>query len=216
MWTPPSNDPLNPDAIGALERDIRQVSAAIRWIAVAAIGFALACFYVLSASAAPAAHHRSICLNIGDTVTVRGRADAMVNAGTYFVPLEPICVHYPRRTDRFSTGNLTTIGSKLPPGIYVEVTGELQDRYPVYGIGITTAAVRNVDDEVKANIAEAKRRCEAWQAAHSSGLSARAHGARVIRSPQNEQSEDYIHRCSIWAVDKALPHESMTIRRAVP
>jgi hypothetical protein len=51
MPTPASNDALNPDAIGASERDIRWVSLAIRWLAVAALAVAMAYRYVLTVSA---------------------------------------------------------------------------------------------------------------------------------------------------------------------
>ena len=46
-----SNDSINPDAIGGSERDVRRVSLAIRWVAIAALALAPGLFYVLSASA---------------------------------------------------------------------------------------------------------------------------------------------------------------------
>ena len=67
-----------------------------------------------------------VCFKIGDTVTIRGRANGMINAGTYFVLLEPRC----------GVLNLTTVGPKLPPNIYVEVTGELLDLFPYGLVGI--------------------------------------------------------------------------------
>jgi hypothetical protein len=167
-------------------------------------------------NAAPAADQKGLCSNVGDTVTIRGRADALINGGTYFVPLEQVCVHYPKSTDRFIPQNLTTMVSKLPPNIYVEVTGELRDPYPIYGIGIRPITVRNIDLEVKSTLADAKRNCEQWQKENSGTLSERAHGGRVVQSPQNEHSDDYTHRCSIWTVDTALPHELITLRRPAP
>jgi len=46
---PASNDPINPDAIGASERNLRLASLAIRWLVVAALAVALACVYLISA-----------------------------------------------------------------------------------------------------------------------------------------------------------------------
>jgi hypothetical protein len=48
---PPTNDPLNPDAIGGSERDVRRACLAIHWPAVAAVAVALALFYVFSTNA---------------------------------------------------------------------------------------------------------------------------------------------------------------------
>ena len=159
--------------------------------------------------------HNDKCFNVGDTVTIRGHADAGINGGTYFVPLEAFCVHFPKKTDRFALNSLTTVGNKLPPGIYVEVTGELRDLHPngIFGIGITTTKVRDVDTEVKASLNEIKRRCEQWQTENSAELVQRTHGGTVVREPQNLRGDDYAHNCAIWAVDTALPHELVTVRR---
>jgi hypothetical protein len=166
--------------------------------------------------AALAAGATDACFKIGDTVTIKGRANSIINGGTYFVPLEHFCVKYPKPTDHFTVQNLTTIGSKLPTNIYVEVTGELRDPYPEVGIGIRPITVRNVDSEVKASLGDVKLRCERWQSENSAKLSERTHGARVVREPQNVRGEDYAHYCAIWAVDAALPHQLITIRRPPP
>jgi len=44
-----SNDPVNPDVIGASERDLRRASLAVWLIAIAAIVAAVAWFYALFA-----------------------------------------------------------------------------------------------------------------------------------------------------------------------
>jgi hypothetical protein len=157
------------------------------------------------------------CYKIGDTVTVRGRANAMINGGTYFVPLNHICVRYPKPTDKFSVEHLTTFGTRLPSNIYVEVTGELRDPYPAeVGVALYPRTFRNADSEVKAILADTRRSCEQWQKENSPKLREQTHGARVVLSPQNERGEDYTHYCAIWGVNTALPHELITIRRPRP
>lgn len=173
---------------------------------------------ILAANLATAETPKDKCFNVGDTVTVRGRAAAMVNGGTYFEVLEEFCVHFPKKTDRFDVRNLTTIGNKVPPGLYVEVTGELRDLYStgVFGIGITTTKTRDVDAEVKAALAEARRQCEQWQQENAAKLKERTHGGNVVFEPQNTRGEDFTHNCSIWAVDTVLPHDNVIVRRPTP
>lgn len=153
------------------------------------------------------------CFNIGDTVTLRGKIDGWTNGGTYFLLLEKICVHYPRQTDRFTPTNLDTIGDKLPPNIYLEVTGELRDPWPLMGIGIKVTSYTNVAKEVEAERAEWKRRCEQWQAQNIPDLSTRTHGGTIGRITDDEPPE---RNCSIYAADMKLPHEAITIRRPEP
>jgi len=162
------------------------------------------------------ASEKKECYKIGDTVIVRGSTNATINGGTYFVPFDRICVRYPKPTDKFAVDHLTTIGMRLPSNIYVEVTGELRDPYPELGIGLHPSTFRNVDSEVKTLLADAIRRCEQWQKENSPKLRERTHGARVVLSPQNERGEDYTRYCAIWAVDTALPHELVTVRRPHP
>ncbi len=137
-------------------------------------------------------------------------------AGTYFVVISPLCVHFPKPTDRYRPLNLMTLGEKLPPDIYLEVKGQLRDVFPIYGIGIQTSLFRDIDAEVKTSIDEAKQPCERWQDANSAALSKRAHGAAVVRNPQNLRGNDYTHDCAIWAVDNELPHEEFIVRRPHP
>lgn len=69
MPMPASNDPVDPDAIGGSERDLRRASLAIRWFAVAALAVALSLFYILSASAGEL-FGRVVSVHDGDTLTL--------------------------------------------------------------------------------------------------------------------------------------------------
>lgn len=177
---------------------------------------ALIVFYLIPAAFSPARQKTAkACFNIGDTVTIRGHVEAGINAGTYFVPLRPLCVHYPKRIDRFAPQSVTTMGDKLPPNIYVEVTGELRDPWPIFGIGIEVTSFKNVDAEVRAALADWKRACEQWQDDHSPALVKQTHGGTVGRIT-NEDEVGSLRRCGIAAADTELPHELITIWRPEP
>jgi len=107
-----------------------------------------------------------------------------------------------------------TIGDKLPPRIYVEVTGELADTYPLYGIGIKIKSVKNVDEEVRRLLSDWKQRCEKWQDEQTPTLLQKTHGGNIGRIT----SDDWLnsspgHQCGIYAADTKLPHELTTIWR---
>jgi endonuclease YncB( thermonuclease family) len=70
MPQPASNDPVDPDRVGASERGLRRASTAIRWAIVAALAVALGLFYVLSASA-ESLTGKVIRVADGDTLTLR-------------------------------------------------------------------------------------------------------------------------------------------------
>ena len=71
MREPASNDPVDPDLVGASEQGLRRASSAIRWIVVAALAVALGLFYALSASAENLTG-KVIRVADGDTITVLG------------------------------------------------------------------------------------------------------------------------------------------------
>jgi hypothetical protein len=153
------------------------------------------------------------CFNIGDSVTVRGAIQSGMNGGTYFLLLEKLCVHYPKQSDRWTPNNLETIGEKLPPDVYLEVTGELRDPWPSMGVGIKVVSFRNVAKEVEAERGQWRQSCEQWQDEKIPELRDRTHGAKVVRITQDLPPE---LNCGISAADTKLPHELITIHRAEP
>jgi hypothetical protein len=163
-----------------------------------------------------ATEQKESCLNMGDTVTVTGHIQTGADAGTYFVLLKPQCFHYPKRTSHFTPTNLITSGDKLPPDVYVELTGELVDPWPMVGIGIRVKAFRNVDAEVRTALADWKQRCEQWQGENSPALSKQMHGSQVARITNDEYWSLPKARCGILAADANLPHEVTTIWRPEP
>lgn len=163
-----------------------------------------------------AAQQAGTCRNIGDTITIRGHIVPGVNGGTYFEILKQLCVHYPKKTDRFEPTNLETIGNKLPPSIFLEVTGRLRDPWPIMGIGIEVTAFKDVDAEVKLSLAEWNRRCRQWQDEKIPALTARAHGGPVSRIFNNGLHPRPGNTCGISAADANLPHELITIWRPEP
>ena len=163
-----------------------------------------------------ATEQKASCLNFGDTVTVTGHIQTGAKAGTYFVMLKPQCFHYPKRTSHFTPTNLITSGDKLPPDIYVEVTGELVDPWPFVGIGIRIVSFRNVDAQVRTALADWKQRCEHWQDENSPALSKQMHGNQVARITNDEFWSLPKARCGIVAADADLPHEVTTIWRPEP
>jgi hypothetical protein len=174
--------------------------------------------FIASVSLAPHLGHAgqpaAPCYNIGESVTVRGRvSSAFVNGGTDLQLVDIVCVHYPAQKDRRDVGQLTTMGRNVQPGRFYEVVGKLREIYPIVGVGIEIGSIRDVDSEVKAAKRVVREQCEAWQHENAPKLKEQAHGATVVFSPQNERTEDFEHSCGIWAVDKDLPHELVTIRR---
>jgi hypothetical protein len=155
---------------------------------------------------ANAQHPKQPCFKIGDTVTIRGHIVPGVNGGTYFQLSDPSpCISG-------SAGDVVVLGEKLPSNVYLEVKGQLQDVYPIVSIGIRPTSFRNIDEEVRAKLGEEKLSCIKWQDAHILLLNERAHGASVVRDPQNS-GDDYEHDCAIWSVDKQLPHKTIALRR---
>lgn len=149
------------------------------------------------------------CYKLGDIVTIKGHAAGLINGGTYFEPLNPFCVFYPKPGTRFTVQNLTTIGSKLPPDVYVEVTGELSDPFPIYGVGIKVHSARDIDAEVKDAIAEANNSCSKWRQEHRAELSRKTNGGSVGTYDAN--NPDNTHQCCLMAANTVLPHTVVTI-----
>jgi hypothetical protein len=168
--------------------------------------------FALSARSATA-RQAGVCHNIGDAITIRGHIVPGVNGGTYFELLNPLCVHYPKKTDQFKPTNVETIGNKLPPSIYLEITGRIRDPWPLMGIGVQVTAYKDVDAEVKASLGDWKRRCEQWQDEKIPALNARTHGGQVERIFNYGQDPRPGNTCGVSAADTKLPHEVITIWR---
>jgi hypothetical protein len=149
---------------------------------------------------------RHPCSKIGDAVIIRGHIIPGLNGGTYFQLSDSSpCI-------LGSEGDIVVLGQKLPPNVYLEVKVQLRDVYPIVGIGIQPTSFRNIDEEVKTKLAAEKISCINWQDANIAALSKRAHGASVVRDPQNS-GDDYKRDCGIWSVDTQLPHKMFTVRR---
>jgi hypothetical protein len=150
------------------------------------------------------------CFKIGDTVTIRGHIVPWTNGGTYFQLADSSpCISG-------VVGNVVALGQRLPQNVYLEVTGRLTDVYPIVGVGIQTTSFKNIDEEVKAELTAEKLSCVQWQDANVAALSKRAHGASVVRDPQQSGGGDYKHYCGIWSVDAQLPHKEFIVRRPTP
>ena len=190
----------------------------IKAIAPLVVGAITSCIFAQQPAhkALPTATQTQPCLKIGETVSVTGRITPGINGGTYFELLKQMCVHYPKATDSFVPRNMETIGDKLPPSIYVEVTGELADPWPLVGIGIKVKTFRNVDAEVKAQLADWKHRCERWQDENSPSVSKQTNGGQIARITGDEFWDLPGHRCGLAAADANLPHEVTTIWRPEP
>ncbi|MGI0080526.1 MAG: hypothetical protein ACRECH_12995 [Nitrososphaerales archaeon] len=148
------------------------------------------------------------CFGIGDTITVTGQT-SFVNGGTEFVLYQPrakgFCVCYPKPTDHIALTDLGTIGDKLPQNVYLEVTGVLTDQWPVVSpIGFKVTSFRNVDAEIKAEIAEWTRRCTQWQDKQLAIMSKRLHGGNTARF-----TDALGGKCGVGGVDAQLPHEEI-------
>jgi hypothetical protein len=151
------------------------------------------------------------CHKLGDEVTIKGRAAGLINGGTYFEPLKPLCVDFPKnvyRGVRFNGQHLTTVGEKVTPDRFVEVTGILRDAYPEYGVAIEVKRFRDVDSEVKASIAEEESRCQQWRRDNTPILEKKTHGGRV--SPYEAGNADNSRRCGLIAADR-ISHEVVTL-----
>jgi hypothetical protein len=148
------------------------------------------------------------CFSIGDTITATGQA-SFPNGGTEFVLYQPrakgLCIHYPKPSDHVALADLGTIGTKLPQDIYLEVTGILTDQWPVvYPVGFKVLSFRNVDVEVKAEIAEWTRRCAQWQDGQLAIISKQLHGGSTSRITDAQGQ-----KCGIVGVNAKLPHEEI-------
>jgi len=176
------------------------------------VGFLIVLF-LFPLQLARATEQTGQCFEVGDRVTIRGRIQPGVKFGTNILLLKGLCVHYPKRTDHFRPLNVETIGEKLPPNVYLEVTGVLSDPWPIYGIAIKIVSYRNVDSEVRAALADWQRQCKRWQDENIPALVARTHGSAVGRINNDELGSLPGHQCAVWAVDTKLPHESVTIWR---
>jgi hypothetical protein len=145
------------------------------------------------------------CFNIGDTITVTDQV-SFINGGTELNLYPPrakgICIHYPKPTDNIGLMNLGTIGDKLPQNVYLEVTGVLTDQWPIVSpIGFKVKSFRNVDAEVKAEIADWTQRCEQWQDEQLAIVRKRLHGGNSARL-----TDALGRKCGVAGVDAQLPH----------
>ena len=169
--------------------------------------------FVRTAFAAPVS---APCNKLGDKVTITGRAIGGVNGGTYFEPLMPWCVEFPKNIYhgvRFTEGHLTTTAQKLPSGVFVEVVGILRDAHPEYGVALEVLSFRNIDDEVRASFAEANKKCQEWQKENAEAFQQKAHGGNVY--PFEAPQQDKFVRCGLTAVD-SITHEVLTLLRPEP
>jgi hypothetical protein len=150
------------------------------------------------------------CFSIGDTITVTGQA-SFPNGGTEFVLYQPrvkgLCIHYPKPTDHIAPLSLGTIGEKLPQDVYLEVTGILTDQWPIVSpIGFKIISSRNVDTQVRAEIAGWTRQCTQWQDEQLAIISKRLHGGNTARFTD---ALGQGRKCGVAGVDAQLPHEEI-------
>ena len=115
-----NNDLVNSDAIGASERDIQRASMAIRWLAVAALGVALAVFHVVSASAGELVGHVAGIAD-GDTLTV-------LNAGQRQLRIRLADIDAPERKQPFGTRSRQSL-AELRAAKVADVEHHGLDRY---------------------------------------------------------------------------------------
>ena len=121
----------------------------------------LTSFYCLSAFGAT--EH---CPKDGDSVTVTGHVSANINGGTSLELSKPLCVQAPSIGNRVSS--LTTVGSKLPSGVEMNVQGKLhKSRTEIgYEINIESAADVHAKDKIlyeETHGADALSTCIQWQ-----------------------------------------------------
>jgi hypothetical protein len=180
---------------------------------VAANHVALACLLVFAFVPGAQAAAPSKCHKLGDTITVRGRVAANVNGGTYLELIESVCANYPTPKNTTAASHLTTLGQRVPPGRYMQVTGTLKDSYArgEVGLDIGVASYTDIDAEVRQAIDGEFAKCKQWQDQASATLSARTHGATV--NPIAGNSGGLAPKCGIWAVDTQAPHDSITVWR---
>jgi hypothetical protein len=156
------------------------------------------------------------CWSIGNTVTIVGRVDS----GRNFVPLEPLCVHYPTPAENHSFSTLEFVESvRIPVRLYVEVRAEILDGFPyhVIDIAIKVTSVRDVDDAVNAYMDKEKRNCEQWQKENSPKLAEQTHGGVVVPTWNFDQIDSRrVRTCGLWADDTVLPHKRIDMRRTPP
>jgi hypothetical protein len=85
------------------------------------------------------------------------------------------------------------------------VTGVLTDQWPIVSpIGFKVISFRNVDAEIKAEIAEWTHRCTLWQDEQLAIISKRLHGGNTSRF-----TDALGGKCGIAAVDAQLPHDEI-------
>lgn len=166
----------------------------------------IAAFVVLVASGAIA----SPCYKFGQIVTVRGHAISGVNDGTDFELLKPICVYYPTSPDTRWSVSLVQ-HDKVPVEKYMDITGVLIDDWHRKSFDISVTSMKNVDAEVRVELAAVEAKCKEWQDKNIPGLIKRTHGARVSRIFNKGPRTSNI--CGIWANDEAIPHKYIAIWR---
>jgi hypothetical protein len=171
------------------------------------VGIVLAIGPPRSAASSPQAKP---CFSIGDTVTVTGRYWPII--GSNFQLYQPrnknFCVRYPKRTDHIPLPDLDVNvrggairDITLPQNAYLEATGVLTDLFPETVIGFKVISFRNVDAEVKAEIAAWTQHCKEWQEGQAAILSKRLHGGNIGRD-----TDALGRKCGISGVDAQLPH----------
>lgn len=163
-------------------------------------------FVLLVASVAIA----SPCYKIGQIVTVRGHAISGVNDGTDFELLKPICVYYPT-SPVIRESVILVQHHKAPVEVYMDITGTLIDDWHRAGFDVSVTSMKNVDAEVRAELAVVEAKCKEWQDQNIPGLIKRAHGAQVTRIFNKGYRTKNI--CGIWANDEAIPHKYLVMWR---
>jgi len=93
----------------------------------------------------------------------------------------------------------------------MDITGSLSDDWHRARFLVSVTSMRNVDAEVRAELAAVEAKCTEWQDKNIPDLIKRAHGARVSRIYNKGPRANNI--CGIWAYDEAIPHKYIAIWR---
>lgn len=153
------------------------------------------------------------CFSIGDTITVTGTYSPTIgsNFHLYQPRAKSLCVHYPKRTSHIPLTDLDVNVTdeplrniKLPQRAYLEVTGVLTDLYPELVIGFKVTSFRNVDTEIKTEIADWTQHCKEWQDEQLAIINKKLHGGNAGR-----MTDALGRKCGVAGVDAQLPHEEI-------
>lgn len=163
------------------------------------------------------------CIALGDTITIVGRN----NSWTSIDMLDSMCVLYPDSSHRATTLHMPIVDpqrifndylskNKIRLGTYLEVTGVIVDGFQSHDplVALDISAVRNVNEQVLQLFDRRAADCEQWQNEHKDELIQKANGAAPSLVTYN--ARDGSGKCGMWAIDKALPHQTITLWRTDP